>query len=267
MTISNIPWILLFFYLGNINEHTPRLELPRPTHQETGLEIFNQIRELDLVSREEVVYHKFREGNIPDFMRKMVPVRFAEVVNNKAYDVEMYVTVDYLGLGNDSDYFLMPLSPSTAKKIGQLVNCTLPTRKMADIIWKNSPIKLKPQPIPPSEAMTSVSVMHLHDTMVKAQRDSLTVLLNSTILVSGHKKDVVMSNRKTLGKVHIYGWHNLDGTPIQPLYSGHTDQWVDYSHGIRLVFHEAKINGVMMKVEEILKHKELHFLLSDEGVF
>jgi hypothetical protein len=26
-------------------------------------------------------------------------------------------------------------------------------------------------------------------------------------------------------------------------------------------------NIVMMKVEEILKHKELHFLLSDEGVF
>jgi len=35
--------------------------------------------------------------------------------------------------------------------------------------------------------------------------------------------------------VAIYGWHKLDGKPIQPLYTGHVDWYVDYSHGIRLV--------------------------------
>jgi len=43
-------------------------------------------------------------------------------------------------------------------------------------------------------------------------------------LVGGDKKDVVISNiiygYPAPGRVVIYGWHYLSGTPIQPLYNG-----------------------------------------------
>lgn len=29
-------------------------------------------------------------------------------------------------------------------------------------------------------------------------------------------------------RVTIYGWHKLDGKPIQPLFTGHVDWYVDY---------------------------------------
>ena len=36
-------------------------------------------------------------------------------------------------------------------------------------------------------------------------------------------------------RVAIYGWHYLNGQPIQPTYAGHVDWYIDYSHGIRPV--------------------------------
>ena len=54
------------------------------------------------------------------------------------------------------------------------------------------------------------------------------------------------------GKVAIYGWHKPDGKPIQPLYTGHTASWVDYSHGIRLVSRRMTVNGEAKTIDEVL---------------
>jgi hypothetical protein len=87
-------------------------------------------------------------------------------------------------------------------------------------------------------------------------------------LVAGHKKDVVIANAldQAAGKVAIYGWHKKDGKPIQPLYTGHTDAWVDYSHGSRLVQRRMIVNGEAKTIDDVLADPHLAPLLSDEGV-
>ena len=68
------------------------------------------------------------------------------------------------------------------------------------------------------------------------------------------------------GKVAIYGWHQLNGQPIQPLYLGHEITYMDYSHGIRLVKQIMLVDGVPRSIQDVLKDPALCVLISDEGV-
>jgi hypothetical protein len=52
------------------------------------------------------------------------------------------------------------------------------------------------------------------------------------VLLVGEFKDVV---RGSDGKIGLYGWHRLNGKPIQPYFTGHGLDWRDYSQGLRLV--------------------------------
>ncbi|HMA61302.1 MAG TPA: hypothetical protein VKP78_01500, partial [bacterium] len=66
--------------------------------------------------------------------------------------------------------------------------------------------------------------------------------------------------------VVIYGWHKDIGKPIQPVYGGHYDDWVDYSHGIRLVKDEILLNGKTVKIQKILRDSTLGRLFCEERV-
>jgi len=201
-------------------------------------------------------------GNVPRFLRALVPVT-VEVGATKA---TYFVTPDYLAIGSDDDYFLTPLSPGTAQKIADLAGCCLPTPKMVDDIYAAATVKMTPEPIPPSPAMTTVPVFLRHNEMVRIQRKDRGKPLGS--LVAGHKKDVVIANVVFAkpGKVAIYGWHKRDARPIQPLYTRHTANWVDYSHGIRLVQRRMTVNGQDKTIDEVLADSKLALLLSNEGV-
>jgi hypothetical protein len=89
-------------------------------------------------------------------------------------------------------------------------------------------------------------------------------------LISGIKKDVVisgkLSNETTPNRVAIYGWHKPDGNPIQQVYIGHANWYVDYSHGIRLVHQDIYVNGKAMNYKEVLKDPLLRQILCDEEV-
>jgi hypothetical protein len=86
-------------------------------------------------------------------------------------------------------------------------------------------------------------------------------------LLSGDKKDVVMSNRSalSLGRIAIYGWHRGPGQPIQPLSTVHGANYADYSHGIRLISEWALVNGKLQSIRELLLNPSTARLLSDEG--
>jgi len=79
---------------------------------------------------------------------------------------------------------------------------------------------------------------------------------------------VVLSNKINeqgkINRVAIYGWHQLNGIPIQPLYAGHINSYVDYSHGIRLVMDKIKVNGKWMHYTSILTDPLLRKLLTNE---
>ena len=108
----------------------------------------------------------------------------------------------------------------------------------------------------------SALIMYHHHLIIEGQRK------NQPGLIAGIKKDVVITGKiprdPKPNRVAIYGWHKPDGSPIQPLYTGHVDWYVDYSHGIRLVKRQIKVNGKMMDYTDVLKHPVYRALLCDE---
>ena len=237
---------------------------PRPAEAPGGGAFVQTIAPLPLAEREARLEREILRGNVPEFLRRLSPVTLRAGTNVAV----IHVTPDYLAVGSDDDYFLAPLTPATAQRLADATGCVLPTRKMVDAIHAAAPLRLEPAPIPPSQAMTSVAVFAQHNAMVRTQRLARAAGHPAGTLVAGHKKDVVISNRLTNapGKVAIYGWHRPGGQPIQPLYLGHTNSWVDYSHGVRLVQSALRLNGASNTVAALLADARLAPLLSDEGV-
>jgi hypothetical protein len=233
---------------------------PRQASAPTGTAFAQSIAALPLAEREEKILAQVKSGNVPPFLRKLVAVSVSAANVEATY----LVAPDYLAIGSDDDYFRTPLTPQTAQAIADRLDCVLPTPKMVDDIYAKATVKLAPAPIPPSPAMTTVGVFLRHNEMVRAQRGARS----PGPLVAGHKKDVVISNKvfAAPAKVAIYGWHKPGGKPIQPLYTGHTALWVDYSHGIRLVSRRMIVDGVAKTVDEVLADPRLSALLSNEGV-
>jgi len=241
------------------------LDLPqRPANAIPGTEFARRITPLSLHEREKEILDQITSGNVPDFLRKLVPVPAADGNTNTA---TFYATPEYLAVGSDADYFLTPISPNTAQRIADLTHCLLPTRKMVNDIYAAAQVKLAPAPIPPSPAMTTVPVFSNHNALVRAQRADQLKAYPLGALVAGHQKDVVITPKlaSAPGKVAIYGWHQTNGLPIQPLYLKHAASWVDYSQCIRLVQQNMLVNGAPRTVAEVLADPELAGLLSDEG--
>src|ERR1700722_1102085 len=256
--------VLLLLLAGN--SWSQMLKLPlRAAGAMSGSEFAKSIEALDSKQREQKIYQQIVTGNVPDFLRKLVPVRVQTVADDKTNAATYYVTPDYLAVGSDADYFLSPLSPIMAQKVADFVQCTLPTRKMVDDIYRAAAVKLAPSPIPPGPAMATVPVFIQHNATVWEQRKAQLAAHPLGALVAGDKKDVVIASKLPVGKVAIYGWHKLDGKAIQPLYTGHADYYADYSHGVRLVAERIGVNGVSGKVAEVLADTNLCGLLSDEG--
>ncbi|KAF0170595.1 MAG: hypothetical protein FD161_4575 [Limisphaerales bacterium] len=226
------------------------------------------MKALERPAREERIVAEVLRGNVPDFLRRLVPVTLTNVVEGATHRVTVLVAPDYLAVGSDVDYFLAPLTPAAARRIADVTGCLLPTRKLVEAIHAAAPLKLAPQPIPPSKEMVTVPVFARHNELVWEQRKAALAAHPLGTLVAGDKKDVVLTPQLAAkpGKVAIYGWHRANGVAIQPLYLGHADSWVDYSHGIRLVHQTAKLDGTNKAVAEILADAKLNVLLSDEGI-
>ena len=103
-----------------------------------------------------------------------------------------------------------------------------------------------------------------HQQKIEAQRTHCPL----GELISGHKKDVVLTNllRSKPGRIAIYGWHRQNGEPIQPLSIVHGAWYADYSHGIRLVSDQVWINGETLPILDVLNDPVLAPLLTYEGV-
>ena len=88
-------------------------------------------------------------------------------------------------------------------------------------------------------------------------------------MVGGTKKDVVLSNKiidpSRDHHVTIYGWHQLNGSPIQPVYNGHINTYVDYSHGIRFLNDRLLVDGSEASIRGVLQDPVLYKILSNES--
>jgi len=237
----------------------------RPAQAVGGRRLVAEVAGLDRTAREQRIQQEVLGGNVPGFVRTFVPIHVSALIGGTVRQATYYVTPDYLAIGTDRDFVRMPMTPLIAQPIADALACLLPTRKMVNDIYAQAAVKLAPSPISPTTTdIARLTTYYRHHETVEQQRAGQPLGL----LVGGIKKDVVITPLLATnpGKVAIYGWHQLNGTPIQPLYLGHVDWYVDYSHGIRLVRGMMEVDGVEMSVADVLADPSLHVLLSDEGV-
>lgn len=275
-----ISFLLLILSFQDLNAQTLKLK-PRKADALTGTAFAKSISDstLTLKQREEIIFNEIKNGNVPNYLRKLSEVVDSIKIENQIARVSYYALPDYFCIGSDDDYFYVPMTPILAQKIADLTKCSLPTKKMVDNIYKSASIKLTPQPIPPTKAMTTLPIFIAHNDSVKIQLKPYLSEHNNSALTAGNKKDVIISNKiytEKTPKVVIYGWHKMDGKAIQPVYNKHTNTWADYSHGIRLIQQKVGLiedlegktepRSRRTTIKKLLKDPILYKLLSDEGV-
>ncbi len=238
---------------------------PRPHDAIGGSEFAERIAALSLKDREAAILREITSGNFPNFLRtfKKVELRGALADGKEEREVTAKIEVmpDYLAIGSDTDFVRMPMTPQTAQKIADRFGCVLPTRKMVDAIDAQAEVRLTPHPM--TEAREAIATFVEYQRIIEAQRGNKPLGL----LITGIKKDVVLTPRifEKPHRLAIYGWRQLNGQPIQPLTIVHWNQYVDYSHGVRLVRDTLQFDGKALKIPELLSDPDRCGLVSDEG--
>ncbi|HMR92261.1 MAG TPA: hypothetical protein PKC69_08095 [Chitinophagaceae bacterium] len=241
---------------------TRTIHFPSTTSSTPGSAFYSRSAAYTWQQRDSAVLEAFYQGNMPAFLKKFVPVHTAitDSATGRAIKATYYVSPDYFSIGTNDDWARVCITPMAAQKIADSLHCFLPTPKMVDDIYKSAGVKLTP--VPMYAYRDSTPTMWQHHLIIEGQRRQRKGL------IAGIKKDVVLSEKVTQhsrpNRVAIYGWHKPDGVPIQPVYAGHVNWYVDYSHGIRLVYEYIKVNGKNMHYTEVLAHPVLKRLLCGE---
>jgi hypothetical protein len=227
----------------------------------TGTEFYKQAVTFNWQKRDSFAVKEILSGNLPSFLKKFIAVH-TEIKNleGKIIKATYYVSPDYLSIGSDDDWARVDLTPMATQQIADSFYCFLPTKKIVDDIYNAAKIKL--EPVPMYAFRDSTVTMYQHNLIIEGERKLRKGL------IAGIKKDVVISEKilqdPKLNRVAIYGWHKLDGRAIQPLYTGHVNWYVDYSHGIRLVYRTIYVDNKPMDYIDVLKNEKLKKLLCDE---
>lgn len=231
-----------------------------------GTSVIGQLTSTSGSARDSAIVSEVLSGNIPDFLRDLVPVTFSGTsANGRPTQVTICVMPDYLAVGSDRDFVRVPMGLPAATRIAERFNMVLPTTRMVDAIYAQASVHLAPSPMEPGAQMSSTNYFLRHNATVEGQRARAGGRLGQ--LVSGQKKDLVLTNRldSNPGRVAIYGWHRRGGSPIQPLSTVHGAQYADYSHGIRLISRRAYVNGQEVDLRDLLADSRLAGLVSSEG--
>jgi hypothetical protein len=238
----------------------------RSAHAQSASEFVDAVAGMSDHERDGVIRNELMAGNLPRFLRHLQPVSWhTHLPGGGAVHLTLCVLADYLSLGSDQDFLLVPLGLASALAVAARFGFTLPTPRMVDLIYHQSTVHMVPQPLPAGDQMRSTEYLRRHDALVKQQRATFDA--GPEALTSGDKKDLVLSARlwRQPGRVAIYGWHKAIGAPIQPLSTVHGAQYADYSHGVRLVSDVVFVNDQPRSIFAVLADPQLAGLLSDEG--
>jgi hypothetical protein len=231
----------------------------------SGSEFVRRVAELSGTARDALVEAELLAGNVPQFLRRLVPVMLSG--RDAAGPVHLTVCVlpDYLAVGTDRDFVFVPMGLAAALEVASHLGFELPTPGLVDAIYRQSAVKLEPLPLPAGDEMRSTAYFFHHSELIARQRDALGAALGE--LTAGDKKDLVLSSRlwSNPGRVAIYGWHRAAGRPIQPLSTVHGARYADYSHGVRLVSDTVYVNGAPRSLMSVLAEPALARLLTDDG--
>ncbi|MEK7433795.1 MAG: hypothetical protein AABZ74_11730 [Cyanobacteriota bacterium] len=240
---------------------------PRNANALTGSQFIENTKGLPRDQREKMILNEVLTGNVPDFARNFKEITLSSTDSlGQNHTGKIKILPDYVSIGSNDNFIRIPMDPMTAQKIANKTGTMLPTKKLVNDIYKNSTVKLTPQPLPAGSTMMSSEYYQKHNAMVENQRISKGYNLGE--ITSGHQKDLVITNLLDSNpkKVAIYGWHQQNGKAIQPLSTIHEDTYADYSHGVRLINQKMTLDGKEVNVADVLNNPELAKMLSDEGV-
>lgn len=242
---------------------------PRLPGSKSGSEFMNFVLNMTFAQREVEILKELNKGNVPQFFRytKRINTTFSDA-QGRSYSVGYDVLPDYIAIGSDSDYCRIPMGPITAQKIADLYGATLPTPKLVDNIYQNCELKLAPVTyVPVGNQNELVPKFVEHNNAIETQRINAGAPMGT--LIGGTKKDVVISNKITdparPNNVCIYGWHQLNGQPIQPLTNIHINTYVDYSHGIRYINNQVTLDTSLVDIRAILMDPVKYAIFSNES--
>ena len=247
-------------------DQSPLRSIPaRPRQAPTGSEFGRLVRDLSGPARDALVRAELLAGNVPDFLRRLVPVPVKSSEAARPVKITVCVLPDYLALGSDSDFVFVPLGLGAALDVARRFGFDLPTPKLVDAIYEESLVKLQPLPLPASAEMRSTAYFVYHSELISRERAARAAPLGE--LTAGDKKDLVLTSLlwQVPGRVAIYGWHRANDHPIQPLSIVHGARYADYSHGVRLVSRAVYVDGVKRSLEEVLAEPSLARQLTREG--
>jgi hypothetical protein len=257
----------------------------------TGSAFIASLGDRNGVERENRIFEQIRAGNMPPSLLTFHTVRTSG--NDSAgqrHEFEFYVMPDVLSIGSEGDAVRIPMDPVTAQRVADLFDCLLPTARMVEQIYQAAPTKLAF--IYGGYAGTARA--HLQDASASylehSRRIDAQLRRPPTILTAGHKKELVISNgyirprrNKQTGETHpapmlaFYGAYTAQGAPIQAPTGGdgrpmrgypafaHEPSFVDYSHGVRLVWPTMKVDGTERRVADVLRDRTLAVLIAAEG--
>lgn len=193
----------------------------------------------------------------------MVEVPLAIPDSMKGHTASVFVSSDVFAIGDPDDYLRVPLTPGPAQKILDKMGAFFPTRKLARDIHTASTARIEPVPQWPNKG---ANLAQYADYNVKVQLRLASAAAKFGQLVSGQGKDIVLSKARKPGRLAIYGWYKLDGSPIQGLNpNDHDDKYVDYSHGTRFVAPEMIFDGSKVRLADMLTSPKYAAIVSDEG--
>lgn len=239
-----------------------RLALPeRSSDALGGRALIRATEEMRAGQREQFFRDQYLAGNIPPRSRTLFPLQFA------GGRLVLHVTRDYVALGSDTDFVRVPLAKTAAWAVARAADATLPTTRIVDRIYEESSCRVTSPRYGVRDEMATAALYLAHSEEVDRaiERESCA----PDALIAGPKKDLVVSAREGSqpGRLAIYGWFRSSGAIIQPLSLVHSEQYVDYTHGIRLVSNSVFVDGVTRTFREVLHDRDLGPLISDEGSF
>ncbi len=232
---------------------TLMLSLSTSDASEGGSAFYQRAAAMGWSARDSFILQQVQVGNIPSFLRRLVPVRVKIPSGRRLLTVTFFVSPDYLSVGNNQDWARVSLTAKGAAKALSMLNCFAPTPRLVDLIYRQANVKLSPVPL--FAHRDSTPIMWHHHLIIEGQRKQ------QKGLIAGIKKDIVFVNPKgdsaLANRVGIYGWHKADAMPIQPFYQGHVWWYTDYSHGLRMVSKQIKVGRKWTTIDELLQDSTL----------
>jgi hypothetical protein len=159
-------------------------------------------------------------------------------IEGPAYALDWPIVTVGLKQWRVAPHYIFPVGIGQAENIARDLGCELPTPALVDAIWQYADLRIAPITRSVENGLLkdwgpSMSSAETFADQLRLIGEALEAVSEGGPykLLAGPCKDVVTCK----GVLGLYGWHRLNGVPIQPFYSRHARGHIDYSQGLRLV--------------------------------